>query len=361
MVGFTTGQLALAKSRSPGSRPRRGTGPAAFRQPVAAGEAAARGNLTLAELLARFEDEVIRHLQPRQRREDGRRIRLWTGYLGGNRLVRTIDRTVLDRFVQGRRLGQLTVPGVTMTTHPSDRTIGADLEFLRRLFRWALGVTRTDGSPLVSRNPLQGYPIPNTVNPCRPVATYDRYLAVREHAQGLFRPFLDLVEGLGWRVSALCQLRASDLDLGTAPATPNGRIRKRADTDKEHVEQWVPMCPEVRAAVLEVLEHNPVIGDAYLFPAPTAKGQSWTRYHARDLLLATEQRAGLPPLQGSAFHAYRRAWVTARKHLPLADVAAAGGWKSKETLLRCYQQPDEETLLAVVTDPRKVRSLSGKP
>ena len=40
----------------------------------------------------------------------------------------------------------------------------------------------------------------------------------------------------------------------------------------------------------------------------------------------------------------------ARKHHPLKDVAAAGGWKSEETLLRCYQQPDEATMLNVVMD-----------
>jgi hypothetical protein len=32
-----------------------------------------------------------------------------------------------------------------------------------------------------------------------------------------------------------------------------------------------------------------------------------------------------------------------------------------ETLLRCYTQPDDETMLALVTEQRKVRSISGKP
>jgi hypothetical protein len=64
-------------------------------------------------------------------------------------------------------------------------------------------------------------------------------------------------------------------------------------------------------------------------------------------------------LEGSAFHAYRRAWATARKHLPLKDVAAAGGWKSTETLLRCYTQTDEETILAVVMEPQKCVQRGG--
>lgn len=44
----------------------------------------------------------------------------------------------------------------------------------------------------------------------------------------------------------------------------------------------------------------------------------------------------------------RRGWATSRKHLSLKDNAAAGGWASTETLLRCYQQPDADTMLAVV-------------
>ena len=41
--------------------------------------------------------------------------------------------------------------------------------------------------------------------------------------------------------------------------------------------------------------------------------------------------------------------------LPVIDVAQAGGWSSTQTLLMCYQQPDPETLLAVVSESRKVR------
>jgi hypothetical protein len=49
------------------------------------------------------------------------------------------------------------------------------------------------------------------------------------------------------------------------------------------------------------------------------------------------------------------------KGLPLKDVAAAGGWRSTETLLRCYQQTDEATIFAVVSETRKVRAMGTKP
>ena len=63
---------------------------------------------------------------------------------------------------------------------------------------------------------------------------------------------------------------------------------------------------------------------------------------------------GLEHLERGAFHPYRRKWVRERKHLPRADVAAAGGWLSAQTL-NIYDGADEETLLAVVSEPRKLR------
>jgi len=74
------------------------------------------------------------------------------------------------------------------------------------------------------------------------------------------------------------------------------------------------------------------------------------------LLIRAEALAQLPPLEGGDFHPYRRAWATARKHLPVTDVAAAGGWKTTATLLAHYMQADEETLYRVVAEERKVRA-----
>jgi hypothetical protein len=65
--------------------------------------------------------------------------------------------------------------------------------------------------------------------------------------------------------------------------------------------------------------------------------------------------AGLEPQQGSLWHAYRRKWATERKHLPDADVAAAGGWKSTVTLKTAYQQADSETILRVVLEGHELR------
>jgi integrase len=227
-------------------------------------------------------------------------------------------------------------------------------------------VTRANGKPLLEHHSLGRYSVPRTANPRRALATYDRWLAVRAHTddvdrQGLFGCFLDLVEQLGWRVSALCAIHADDLDLVGEGDHPYGRILKRAETDKMGVQRWVPLPQETRAVLLRILDQNPVVGTAPLFPAPRVPGKSWTRHHAKDMLERAERAAGLAPLAGSDFHAYRRAWATARKHENPKDVAAAGGWLSTDTLQKCYIQEDEATMLRVMSEPRRIRSTGAKP
>ncbi len=57
------------------------------------------------------------------------------------------------------------------------------------------------------------------------------------------------------------------------------------------------------------------------------------------------------------FHAYRRLWASARKDLPDVDVAQAGGWSSLQALKSAYQQPDERTMLKVVTHDAELREV----
>jgi hypothetical protein len=48
-----------------------------------------------------------------------------------------------------------------------------------------------------------------------------------------------------------------------------------------------------------------------------------------------------------------------RKGHSLKDVAAAGGWHDTETLLKCYQQPEKETLLGVMSEERKLSEVAS--
>jgi hypothetical protein len=132
-------------------------------------------------------------------------------------------------------------------------------------------------------------------------------------------------------------------------------IRWPGETDKEGREWWAPITVTVRAALDRVLRERPGLGAAYLFPSPTDPAQPITKDRASTWLIEAEALAELPKLEGGIWHPYRRKWATVRKHLPLTDVAAAGGWKSTETLLRCYQQPDEATMLRVVLGGGELR------
>ena len=82
-----------------------------------------------------------------------------------------------------------------------------------------------------------------------------------------------------------------------------------------------------------------------------------TKTLAGKWLRRAEALAKLERQEGSAFHAYRRGWATARKHLPLPDVAAAGGWKGTVALQRSYLHADEQTMLTVVLSGAELRDV----
>lgn len=306
------------------------------------------GSLTLASLFAAYEREESVGKAGRGAKEDRRRMDLWQAYLGDGFDPTSTTPAILKRFIRDRKANRVKVPTHDLSENPSDTTVGNDVRFLSCALTWAA----REG--YIERNPIRDFRAPRNINQKKPVATYDRFLAIRPHCEGLFGPFMDLVEATGWRVSALRQLRATDVDMRPRKDAPHGRLLKRAETDKVGVEAWVPMTADTRKAVEEVFRLNPVIGTAYLFPAVRANGKPWGLRYVWGLLRKAEDAAGLEHLDHGAFHPYRRKWRRERKHLPRADVAAAGGWLSVQTL-DVYDGADPETVLAVVSETKKLR------
>ena len=72
------------------------------------------------------------------------------------------------------------------------------------------------------------------------------------------------------------------------------------------------------------------------------------------LLRTAYERAGLEPQGGQAMASLAPQWATERKNMPLKDVAHAGGWRDPNTIIKCYQQPDEQTLMRVVLEAPKL-------
>jgi len=93
------------------------------------------------------------------------------------------------------------------------------------------------------------------------------------------------------------------------------------------------------------------------FRAPKKAEKPWSRWHARDLLERAEKLAGVPKIKGGLWHPYRRKWATERKGHPDTDVAETGGWKDLRSLQTAYQQPDEETMLDVMSETWKLREV----
>jgi integrase len=230
--------------------------------------------------------------------------------------------------------------------------------FFRGVLDWATTRLGPQRKPILPFNPIARVKRVRSTNPRTPVATWNDFLRVyrysdRVDSQRLLRSLLMLAHEHGWRLSAWCQLRASDVDRKPGRYWPHGRIRKRAATDKKGKEQWVPLTPRARKAVDRLIRRSGVIGDAYLFPAPRATG-AWRADHALDLLHRTEQLTAReyqgekhPAVELGGFHALRRKWASDRKDQPLVDVANAGDWHPA-TLYSHYQKADPATTLRVV-------------
>jgi integrase len=316
---------------------------------------AARGatggvELRLGPLLDAYELAVTPTKSPAQRREDRRRIEMWTHVLGKDFDPLKLTGDQLKAFERARRAGKVAVPGRNLRAVRRN-AIRADLSFLRAVFNWASGMA---SGRLLARNPMEGYRLPVEINPRRPVAFYDDYLAVQRVAGAvhpLFPALMQLLESLGWRITAVCRLQPSDLDTERTEIHPHGRLLKRWETDKVGVERWTVLSADARAAMDEALALTGKAGRVPLFELPN--GKPWSRWTARKYLDAAYELAEVPEGRRVGPHAFRRKWVTERKHLPPADVAEQGGWLSVRTL-DIYAQPDPTSLLAVAESPHKL-------
>ena len=341
-----------------------------------AGEGAVRdGRLPIARLFALYLAHHTPNKTANEQAADRRRVGLWTKFLGAGKDCRKITREEWARFSRERAAGELAADGTCPSTaRPvGARAVQQDLQWLKWVLGWATTWQDPEGNYLLAANPVRGkqaFPIPSEKNPKRPVASTDRLEAVLAAANQLMMELrwggkairqrayladiLTLLSETGRRVSAVLTLQWGDL---LWESGPYGSIRWRSDSDKMDREWVAPLSPKARAALDRLRLERPGIGSAYIFPNPTKPDQPVSRRRASHWLRKAEMLAGLETQDGSLFHAYRRAWATARKHLPVKDVAAAGGWKSTAVLLNHYQQPDDATLLRVVTGGLELREV----
>ena len=91
------------------------------------------------------------------------------------------------------------------------------------------------------------------------------------------------------------------------------------------------------------------MGEAWLFPRDERRpNEHMTRRLANVRLMKAERLAELTHQRRGGWHTFRRAWATRRKHLPVQDVMAAGGWRDINALQKAYQSADPETIRRVM-------------
>ena len=307
---------------------------------------------------------------------DERRMELYVRFLGASKKLHAISFEELDRLAHIRKTGAIDPRGSPVAAEKrkpvSLRTLEAELRWLKAVCTWAMNWKTQDGQYLLRENPLRGFRFPKERNPTRTIATHDRFEKIRavsdeietettwagepQTVRSYLSELLDLANGTGRRISAICQLRYEDVRLSEGL---HGAIRWPADTDKMGSESTVPIGPAVRAAIDRILQERPGIGKAFLFPAPKDPSKSLRYELASHWLMEAEKLAGVPKQDRALWHAYRRKWATERKHLPDVDVAAAGGWLNPRTLAEIYQQPDADTMLRVVLEGGQLRGQQG--
>ena len=301
--------------------------------------------LLLGELIEAYEANGLHGRSESYRKEQPRKMRQVANFFGHDREVLSLSESDVHRYSEARLTGK-TSNGKAVRLG----TVWSELTAIKIACAWATRHRVNGNRKLLRENPLVGISIPQESSPRRPVATEERYLALKKVAPGfnpLFSLALDLAWATGHRIGAILHLRWEDIDFKESDTAPYGSIRWRQEHDKTRNEHVVPMNP-LAAEALSIARSG--IGKSWIFPAPRNLSKPLSRRLSLQWLRLAEEKADLDRINGSGWHAFRRAWATLRKSYPLKDVAAAGGWKDTVSLLKAYQHADPETILGVVVN-----------
>jgi integrase len=337
--------------------------------------AAETGPLTVVELFRLYLGSIAGKHCKRYERHVERSAKMWAKYLGPTFRIDRFGRQEWDAFQGVRGAGELDSRGNPVADpwkreRVRARVVARDLLTLRAACGYALTVRTPGGGYRLVADPTRKLRVPVEPNTHRPVADADRVDALlaaapkvlsRVGIDGQWEPtplpvILRIAVDTGRRKNAILHLRASDWrpDLGTY-----GKLRWRAETDKKRREWLSPVTPALRDVLESYRKERALVGEAWMFPSPADPTKPLPPSTADNWLIRAEELAGLEHLERGCWHPFRRAWATSRKHLPVRDVAEAGGWQSVAVLLACYQLPDDMTTEEVVLNPKRIRKLSG--
>lgn len=274
---------------------------------------------------------------------DRRAIELFIQVFGAATRADTLTHRDADRFVAERkRWGDLRPRAKPKKGEPKaehhpigSRIIASDLKTLKAILRWA------EGAGWLYRNPLQNYRVSEEGTPRRPYFTgpqYQALLSVSGSFPWQFRCLIVLAHETGHRLGSILSLRWSDIDFEA------DRITWRQETDKIGNEHKTPMTNEARTTFADARQRAFGIGNTPVLPSPVNAAEEISRHLARDWLERAQVAAGLPLERGRGFHAFRRQFASELRHIPLRDLCDLGGWKDLNTIFKCYQRPNEDSM-----------------
>lgn len=291
------------------------------------------GVLTLGDLWTRYKRDCVSFLDnhPRTQKNAERSSEVLLAFFGKDCDVRTLTEQDQIAFTQKRLAGGIVCTVDRTTEAVRTRSVEVDLQLLNTMLRWATTVRVRGGHRLLEQHPLAGVKRPREKNPKRPVASWERYHVTRTKVQELSNSAkndvsrrkwlklelaLVLAEATGKRLGSIRQLHWEDFDYKAST------IRWRAEADKKGVGSTVRIPPALRD---EIRAFQVKLGGSFgglMFPSHSDPSKALTRDAFGHWLRKAEELAKLPKLDGSLWHAYRRGWATARKDLPIKDVAA---------------------------------------
>ncbi|MDE2795979.1 MAG: site-specific integrase, partial [Gemmatimonadota bacterium] len=305
--------------------------------------------LTLGGLLDIYGEEVTPTKGEGSREYDRAALEMFRRFFGRDRKPTTLSQRDWDRFIRARRAGKVGPSGRAV----SDRTIKRDLRFLLAVLNWAARSRDEAGGLLLDSNPLKGLRVPRQKNPTRVAlsqAEYDALLRVSAEIDWRFRVALVAAHETGHRIGAIRQLRWSDVDMGA------GVIRWRAEHEKSGFEHRTPVTAETIGVPEEARKENRRTGDAPVLPAPRDPARSISYAVARYWWERAEGLAGLDRKPGRGWHSLRRKFASDLMDQPLKVLCELGGWRAAQTVLQCYQRPDEERLKKALDERRTTSS-----
>ena len=340
----------------------------------------------LSEVCELFVKECPMFLDNTEHGQRDTRIRLaiLRSAIGDARDVRTLTANDVRHYEARRKRGGIRFRGrrgnARVTDGVRQRSVQADVKLLKQVLYWACTITGADGQPWLQRNPIAEVEVRGEHDVKRPIATQERFESTivsmkqfqekyaaealvttkkeRQRTESRWRSWvraelgLILLEATGRRRGAIMGLRWEDCDFLAH------RITWRAENDKKR-RTWVVQYPaSLFEALREFQRRLGAIGGPVF---PGAKDP--TRCAPAELLSQwiekAEVEAKLPKLEGGTCHPYRRKWRSERTHHPLKAVAVAGGWTDFDTMMRCYDIPEDADVLAVTSETRKRREASA--